>query len=218
MNFPILLGSHLAKPSEWARLPRPKLCIYGGSGEIFSPHFANKISTGNRNPQGDAVEAEERVAAGRRYCPEAVTGQKAGYQTADALWTKAPIRFPARKFANIATLKLPRPSLQGCGNTVVRAEFKIAATTSATQAAEAPDIARSWRHSHSFRSETRKRQSLPTWRPFDLASAGLLLKRLWMNAKKSGGFDGIEQRLEFGYREARLSRNLSRPRWECDTS
>ena len=52
-----------------ARLPRPKLCIYGGSGEIFSSHFANKIWTGNRNPQGDAIEAEEQVAAGRRQMP-----------------------------------------------------------------------------------------------------------------------------------------------------
>jgi hypothetical protein len=63
----------------------PKLCICGGSGEIFSLHFAKKISTGNRNPQGDAIEAEEQVAAGCRQCPEAVTEQKAGYQTADAL-------------------------------------------------------------------------------------------------------------------------------------
>jgi hypothetical protein len=57
----------------------------GGSGEIFSSHVAKEISTGNRNPQGDAIEAEEQVAAGRRQCPEAVTEQKAGYQTADAL-------------------------------------------------------------------------------------------------------------------------------------
>jgi hypothetical protein len=85
-----------------ARLPRPKLCIYGGSEEIFSSHSANKISTGNRNPQVDAIEAEEQVAAGRRESPEAVTGQKAGYQTADALWTKAPIHSRRRKFANIA--------------------------------------------------------------------------------------------------------------------
>jgi hypothetical protein len=64
------------------------LCICGGSGEIFPPHFANKISSGNRNPQGDGIEAEERAAAGRRLSPEAVTEQRAGYQTADALWTK----------------------------------------------------------------------------------------------------------------------------------
>ena len=43
---------------------------------------------GNRNPQGGVAEAEERAAAGRRFCPEAVTEQRAGYQTADALRTK----------------------------------------------------------------------------------------------------------------------------------
>jgi len=89
-----------------ARLPRPKLCICGGSGEIFSLHFANKISIGNRNPPGDAIEAEERVAAGRRHCPEAVTEQKAGYQTADAFWTKAPTRFPVQEVRQYRTLKI----------------------------------------------------------------------------------------------------------------
>jgi len=49
---------------------------------------------GYRNPEGGAAEAEERAAAGRRYCPEAVTEQMAGYRTAGALWTKAPIGFP----------------------------------------------------------------------------------------------------------------------------
>ena len=38
---------------------------------------------GNRNPQGGAAEAEERVAAGRMKSPEAVTETKAGYKTAD---------------------------------------------------------------------------------------------------------------------------------------
>lgn len=32
LSFPNLLGSHRAEPSEWARLPSAKLCIYGGSG------------------------------------------------------------------------------------------------------------------------------------------------------------------------------------------
>jgi hypothetical protein len=79
----------------------------------FSSHSENKISTGNRNPQGDAIEAEEQVAAGRRQSPEAVTGQKAGYQTADTLWTKAPIRVPVQEVLQFRTLKLPRPSFQG---------------------------------------------------------------------------------------------------------
>jgi signal transduction histidine kinase len=54
-EIPNLLGSHRAEPSEWARLPSAKLCIYGGSA-----------AGGNRNPKGDAIEAEERRAAGRR--------------------------------------------------------------------------------------------------------------------------------------------------------
>jgi len=57
----------------------------------LSSYFANEFSSGNRNPQGDAVEAEERAAAGRRQRPEAVTEQKAGYQTADALTAKVSI-------------------------------------------------------------------------------------------------------------------------------
>ena len=43
LNFPILLGSHLAKPASGPGSQVPKLCIYGGSGEIFSALFANKI-------------------------------------------------------------------------------------------------------------------------------------------------------------------------------
>src|ERR1700722_13983524 len=30
LNFPILLGSHRAEPSEWARLPSAKSCFLGG--------------------------------------------------------------------------------------------------------------------------------------------------------------------------------------------
>jgi len=47
-----------------------------------------QISSGNRNPQGDAVEAEEQAAAGRQLSPEAVTEQSAGYETADDPCTK----------------------------------------------------------------------------------------------------------------------------------
>ena len=52
---------------------------------------------GNRNPQGSGSEAEERAAAGRRIGPEAVTEQKAGYRTADTLWTKVPICIPVKE-------------------------------------------------------------------------------------------------------------------------
>src|SRR5215469_6985575 len=76
-NFPILLGSHRAKPSEWARLPSAKSRFLGGCplGR-------------NHDPKGGVAEAERRSAAGRQIGPEAVTKQKAGYITADANGTK----------------------------------------------------------------------------------------------------------------------------------
>jgi hypothetical protein len=40
---------------------------------------------------GVVVEAEEQADAGRRQCPEAVTEQRAGYETADALRTEVAI-------------------------------------------------------------------------------------------------------------------------------
>ena len=58
-EFPILLGSHRAEPSERPQLPSAKLCIYGGSAE-----------GGNRNPEGGVAEAEERRAAGRWTGPK----------------------------------------------------------------------------------------------------------------------------------------------------
>ncbi len=68
---------------------------------MFPLHFANKISSGNRNPQGDEIEAEERAAAGRRISPDAVIEQKAGYQTADAFWTKVAHVDPRTRSAQI---------------------------------------------------------------------------------------------------------------------
>src|SRR6185437_8882475 len=77
LNFPILLGSHRAKPREWARLPSAK------------PRFLGGCPLGrNHDPKGGVAEAERRSAAGRRNGPEAVTKQKAGYITADAHRTK----------------------------------------------------------------------------------------------------------------------------------
>src|SRR5579863_4403634 len=77
LNFPILLGSNRAKPSEWARLPSAKSRFLGGCplGR-------------NHDPKGGVAEAERRSAAGRRNGPEAVTKQKAGYITAHAHGSK----------------------------------------------------------------------------------------------------------------------------------
>ena len=61
----------LERSQRGARLPRPKLCIYGGSGEIFSLYFADKISSGNRNPQGDAIEKQKsELPPGAGSAPE----------------------------------------------------------------------------------------------------------------------------------------------------
>jgi hypothetical protein len=53
----------------------PKLCIYGGSGEIFSALFAKDLE-GNRNQQAGVAEAEERAAAARMKSSEAVPKQR----------------------------------------------------------------------------------------------------------------------------------------------
>jgi hypothetical protein len=54
----------------------PKLCVYGGSREIFSGGFSEQDLEGTRNPQGGAAEAEERAAAGRMKSPDAVPEQR----------------------------------------------------------------------------------------------------------------------------------------------
>jgi hypothetical protein len=56
-----------------------------------------RVRDGNRNPEGGEAEAEERRAAGRRIGPEAVTGQEAGYRTADTCTTKVFICVLAKK-------------------------------------------------------------------------------------------------------------------------
>jgi hypothetical protein len=91
LNFPILLGSHRAKPSEWARLPSAEALHLRRLRRNLFDVLPEQDFEGSRNPKGDLVEAEEQAAAGRRNSPEAVTEQKAGYKTEDALWTKAPI-------------------------------------------------------------------------------------------------------------------------------
>jgi hypothetical protein len=133
----------------------PKLCICGGSGEIFPPYFANKISSGNRNPQGDGIEAEERAAAGRRISPEAVTEQKAGYQTADAFWTKV-TRVRGKGSASIWQLELFVAN--SAGSAIRYADFAINGLVCRCRPC-------SWRPIQSFRSEIRKRQYLPMCRP-----------------------------------------------------
>jgi len=102
LNFPILLGSHLGEASEWARLPSAEALHLRRLRRNLFVAFREQDLPGYRNPKGGAAEAEERVAEGRRYCPEAVTEQMAGYRTADALWTKAPFGVPGSNSSEIA--------------------------------------------------------------------------------------------------------------------
>jgi hypothetical protein len=105
LNFPILLGSHRAKPSEWARLPSAK------------PRFLGGCPSGrNHDPKGGEAEAERRRAAGHRNGPEAATKQKAGYITADAQGTKVLVVLWLKKSGAIAdALERPR-QIQSDGN------------------------------------------------------------------------------------------------------
>src|SRR5215471_21235349 len=67
-NLPRLWSGHSRASGPCSQVP--KLCIYGGSGEIFSRAVCEQDFAGNRNPQGGGAEAEERVAAGRMRSPE----------------------------------------------------------------------------------------------------------------------------------------------------
>src|ERR1700677_3425129 len=92
LNFPYPARVTQAKPSEWARLPSAKECFLGGARKKFVrcslPLFSNFFWEEPRPRRGAESEAERRRAAGRRFGPEAVTVQKAGYGTADSHWTE----------------------------------------------------------------------------------------------------------------------------------
>src|ERR1017187_2823206 len=67
LNFPILLGSHKAKPSEWARLPSAEALHLRRLRENLFAVLGEQDLPGYRYPKCGAAEAEERAAAGRRY-------------------------------------------------------------------------------------------------------------------------------------------------------
>jgi hypothetical protein len=60
LNFPYPARVTLRQASEWTLLPRPKLCIYGGS-----------VEDGNRNPESGEAKAEERACRRAQERPEA---------------------------------------------------------------------------------------------------------------------------------------------------
>jgi hypothetical protein len=107
VEFPVSCSGHTGEAKQGARLPRLKLCIYGGSGEIFSSYFAKGFGAETVTQRGDTVEAEERAAAGRRLCPEAVTEQKAGYKRKTPSGPKISSESRRMKFANIAGFHEP---------------------------------------------------------------------------------------------------------------
>jgi hypothetical protein len=107
---------------------------------------------------------KSELAAGRRYCPEAVTEQKAGYRRETLSGPKFSSGSRPRMFTDITASSSSAQSPWAKERPV------------ACAIAEGPGIvlhsgrgpnqpARSWRQSHSFRSETRKRQGLRTWLP-----------------------------------------------------
>ena len=85
---------------------------------------------------------KSKLPPGAGICPEAVTEQKAGYQTADALWTKVPTRFPVQEVRQYRTLKhLATVSSGIAATTPSSLTPNCIDSAGATQSAEAPDIA-----------------------------------------------------------------------------
>jgi hypothetical protein len=90
LNFPILLGSHRAKPSEWVRLPSAKRLLFGGDLEEVCAAFCAAVL---KLVLGGTGKAGKRRAAGRRFDPEAVTEKEAGYRGETHCAAKEFIRF-----------------------------------------------------------------------------------------------------------------------------
>src|SRR5208283_5316598 len=92
---PLLLGSHWAELSEWARLPSAEGLLSGrGPKEVREAFFAvvlKLVLGGTETRKGRRMRSRRPSAAGRRKGPEAVTEQKTGYITAETLQSKAVI-------------------------------------------------------------------------------------------------------------------------------
>jgi hypothetical protein len=99
LNFPILLGSHRAKPSEWGRLPSAKRLLFGGDlGEVCAAFCAAALKL----VLGGTGKAGKRRAAGRRFDPEAVTEKEAGYRGETHCTAKELIHFLTMLFTDKA--------------------------------------------------------------------------------------------------------------------
>src|SRR5205814_391863 len=138
-----------------------------------------------------------KLPPGAGKCPEAVTEQRAGYETADALRTKV-------AFGSAATnvTRKPRDTL-----------FFGLSTTDFSPQTKRPedDSERSREIAPAFLApqplievRSAKAPAPSDTARIDLPKAGHFLQRVWMNAKKSGGFDRVEQRFEFGKRNSGL--------------
>ena len=157
----------------------------------MSSHFADKFPSGNRNPLGDGIEAEEQAAAGRRQRPEAVTEQRAGYETADDPNTK--ILFDSSR-PNVQALLVPGPKPRHRDAPSHVLERLIAPAHCIRRAPAATAI-------HSDRIGRTESPEPAYATSLYLAPTGHFLERLGMNAEKSSGFGGIKQRFEFSNRE-----------------
>ena len=69
LNSRVVLGSRLAKPAR-ARLPRPKLCIYGGSGGIFSLHYAIRFRAETVTLRAMEWKQKSELPPGAGYAPK----------------------------------------------------------------------------------------------------------------------------------------------------
>src|SRR5271168_2855136 len=89
---PLLLGSHWAELSEWARLPSAEGLLSGrGPKEVCTAFFAvvlKLVLGGTETPKGRAMRSRRPRAAGRRKGPEAVIEQETVYITVDTCQSK----------------------------------------------------------------------------------------------------------------------------------
>src|SRR5208283_1480313 len=118
---PLLLGSHRAELSEWARLPSAEGLLSGrGPKEVCTAYFAVALKLvlgGTETPKGRAMRSRGPSAAGRWKGPEAVTEQKTGYITADTLQSKVRIcTLAAEVHRNCSAIR-------GASSAVRRAQF-----------------------------------------------------------------------------------------------
>jgi len=114
LNFPILIGALF---SEWAMLPSAEALHLRRLRRNLFGVLSEQDLEGNRNPQGGAAEAEERVAAGRMKSPEAVPEQRRDTERQTRFRAKLSSAHWLRKATAIsARSELTCPSQEACSS------------------------------------------------------------------------------------------------------